>query len=56
MNTRSHPRTMEQAFGPYHRSSHGIEPMRGSRDYSSAWYVWMVVVGIVTVVLIVTTR
>jgi|DEB19_MinimDraft_2_1074335.scaffolds.fasta_scaffold98302_3 hypothetical protein len=39
MNTRQHPRTMQQAFGPY--TSHDLQPMR-QRETSSkeiAWYI-----------------
>ncbi len=37
MNTRTFPRTCEEAFGPGHRSSYGLQPMREPRPYSPAW-------------------
>ena len=46
---------MEDAFGPYHRSSHGVEPMPDT-DYSIGWYEWMVVIAVVTVALVWSTR
>ncbi len=48
-NTRVYPRTMEEAFGPGHRSSYGIEPMH-ERGYSPAWYVCVALCGLVALV------
>lgn len=54
MNTRRHPRTMAEAFGPY--TDNTLHPMPEQHDYSPAWWAAMVVIAAVTVILIFSTR
>lgn len=53
MNTRMHPRTMAQAFGPY--TSDELRPMRDDTSYRWHWYA-LIVIGIVTLVAVYVTR
>lgn len=49
VNTRTYPRTMQQAFGPH--TSDELHPIPDT-DYSLAWYAAMVVISIVAVVVV----
>lgn len=51
MNTRRHPRTLQEAFGPY--TSHDLQPMREARGYGVAWWVSICVVSLIGVMAIV---
>lgn len=50
MNTRRHPRTMAEAFGPY--TSHDLQPMRESRPYSPAWWIAMAAIAVAIAVIL----
>ncbi len=51
MNTRKHPRTLNEAFGPY--TSHDIyEP---PESYPWTWWTLMAAIGMVTLVIVVVT-
>lgn len=52
VNTRTYPRTMQQAFGPH--TSDELHPIPDT-DYSLAWYVSMCIVAVVAVFVIVAT-
>lgn len=52
-NTRRHPRTLQEAWGPY--TSHDLQPMPDRNDYTAGWWLAMAVCAAVTVVLILTT-
>lgn len=52
VNTRTYPRTMQQAFGPH--TSDDLHPIPDT-DYSPLWYIAMLVVSILAVVVIVAT-
>lgn len=47
MNTRRHPRTLVEAFGPY--TSNTLHPMPDSRDYSPRWWAAIALIAIATV-------
>lgn len=49
VNTRTYPRTMQQAFGPH--TSDELHPIPDT-DYSPLWYFAMCVVSVVAVVVI----
>lgn len=50
INSRRHPRTMSEAFGPY--TSNDLQPMREERNYSAAWWWAMWVIAVITLILI----
>ncbi len=54
--TRRYARDMEGAFGPGHRSSYGLQPMREPRPYSPAWCWAMALVSVAAIVAIYLTR
>ena len=47
MNTRRHPRTLTEAFGPY--TSNTLHPMPDPRDYSPRWWTAIALVAIAAV-------
>lgn len=49
VNTRTYPRTMQQAFGPH--TSDELHPIPDA-DYSLAWYAAMCIVAVVAVVVV----
>ena len=53
-STRRHPRTMQEAWGPY--TSHDLQPMRDPRDYSVWWWIVMAIVAGLTAAIIFATR
>mgnify|MGYP003439815578 CR=1 FL=1 len=53
MNTRRHPRTLTEAFGPY--TSDDLQPMHEPREYSARWWIAITIVGIFTLAVILTT-
>ena len=50
MNTRKHPRTLEEAFGPY--TSHDIDEAERMSAYSLAWCIVMSIVSLAALVVI----
>ena len=53
MNTRRHPRTLTEAFGPY--TNNTLHPMPDPNEYSTAWWIAITIVGIFTLAVILTT-
>lgn len=51
MNTRKHPRTLEEAFGP-HTSKHITDD---SHDYPGAWWGWVITCAVIGTILVVVT-
>lgn len=50
MNTRKFPRTMQEAFGPYATSR--IYDPEESASYSTAWWILVALISVVTLVII----
>jgi hypothetical protein len=50
VNTRRHPRTLTEAFGPY--TSHDLQPMRDPHEYTGRWWFAMGLIAIATVLAI----
>lgn len=50
-NTRSYPRTLQEAFGPH--TSREIQD--DSKDYPPAWWCWVVSCALIGMVLVVVT-
>ena len=52
MNTRRHPRTLVEAFGPY--TSNAITE-QDSKDYSAAWWAYFIVTCMAAALVIAST-